>query len=68
MKRIARDVRQFGPNDAIAMLKEISLASGMRMDTIGSHVMIIAVSKLVVVRLRLNDVMHHVLDVGRKKK
>ena len=68
MKRYARAVRHGGPTDAIAMLKETSLASGMVMDGIGTHVILIIVSKLVVVRLRMNDVMHCVLDVGRKQK
>ena len=66
MKRIARAVR--GPTDAIAMLKETSLASGMVMDWIITHVTKMFVSKLVVVRLRMNDVMHCVLDVRRKQK
>ena len=59
MKRIARAVRYGGPNDAIAMLKETSLASGMMMDSIGEHVMLLGVSKLIAVRLRLNDVMFY---------
>ena len=68
MKQIARAVRGICLTDAIAMLKETSLASGMVMDGIGSHVTIIIVSKLIEVRLRLNDVMHFVLDVRRKQK
>ena len=68
MKRIARAVRHGSPTDAIAMLKETSLASGMVMDGIGTHVTKMIVSKLVVVRLRMNDVMHCVLDVRRKQK
>ena len=68
MKRIARAVRHGGPTDAIAMLKETSLASGMEMDGIDTHVILVIVSKLVVVRLRMNDVMHCVLDVGENKK
>ena len=67
MKRIARAVRQITPTDAIAMLKETSLASGMVMDGIDSHVTKMVVSKLVVVRLRMNDVMHCVLDVRKQK-
>ena len=66
MKRIARAARIMRPIDAIAMLKE--RASGMVMDLIDTHVMMRIVSKLVVVRLRLNDVMHYVLDVGRIQK
>ena len=65
MKRIARAVRGIGPTDAIAMLKETSLASGMEMEVIRTHVM---VSNLGVLRLRLNDFMYYVLDVGRKQK
>ena len=38
------------------------------MDKIGTLVILIVVSKLVVVRLRINDVMHYVLDVGKKQK
>ena len=68
MKRIARAVRHGRPTDAIAMLKETSLASGMVMDRIGGHVILIGVSKLVVVRLRMNDVMQYVLDVRRQQK
>ena len=68
MKRIARAVRHGTPTDAIAMLKETSIASGMEMDKIGTHVILIAVSKLGVVRLRLNDVMHYVLVVEKKQK
>ena len=68
MKQIARAVRQSGPTGAIAMLKETSLASGMVMEGIGSHVILIVVSKLVVVRLRLLDTIHYVLDVGKKQK
>ena len=68
MKRIARAVRHICPIDAIAMLKETSLASGMVMERIIIHVTMIIVSKLVVVRLRMNDVMHCVLDVRRKQK
>ena len=68
MKRIARAVRHIGPTDAIAMLKETSLASGIMMDGIDTHVFLIRASKLVVVILRLNDVIHYVLDVGRKQK
>ena len=68
MKRIARAVRHICPTDAIAMLKETSLASGMEMDMICKHVTMIDVSKLVALRLHLNDVMHYVLDVGRKQK
>ena len=68
MKRIARAVRHISPSDAIAMLKETSLASGMVMEGIGSHVIGMIVSKLVVVRLRMNDVMRCVLDVRRKQK
>ena len=49
MKRIAQAVHHGGPTDAIAMLKEISLANGMMMEWIGSHVIMIIVSKLVVV-------------------
>ena len=66
MKRIARAVG--GRTDAIAMLKETSLASWMVMDWIDTHVTMMIVSKLVVVRLRMNDVMHCVLDVRRKQK
>ena len=68
MKRIARAVPRGTPTDAIAMLKETSLASGMVMERIIIHVTMIIVSKLVVVRLRMNDVMHCVLDVGENKK
>ena len=68
MKRIARAVRHGTPTDAIAMLKETSLASGMVMEGINTHVTKMIVSKLVVVRLRMNDVMHCVLDVRRKQK
>ena len=68
MKRIARAVRHGRPTDAIAMLKETSLASGMVMKLIDSHVTKMIVSKLVVVRLGMNDVMHCVLDVRRKQK
>ena len=68
MKRIARAVRHICPTDAIAMLKETSLVSGMEMDLIGAHVILIGVSKVVVLRLRLNYVMHYVFDVGRKQK
>ena len=68
MKRIARAVRHQGPTDAIAMLKETLLASGMEMDGIIGHVTLMIVSKLVVVRLRMNDVMHCRLDVRRKQK
>ena len=50
MKRIARTVRHRCPTDAIAMLKETLLASGMVMKRIDSHVILIIVSKLVVVR------------------
>ena len=63
MKRIARAVRHTLPTDAIAMLKETSLASGMEMDMIDAHVILIGVSKFVVLGLRLNDVMHYVRDV-----
>ena len=66
MKRIARAVRQIRPTDAIAMLKETLRASGM--ERIISHVMLIGVSKLVVVRVRLNDVTYYVLDARRKQK
>ena len=66
MKRIARAVRPVMPTDAIAMLKEI--ASGMEMERIFGHVIVMFVSKLVVMRLRMNDVIHYVLDVGRKQK
>ena len=65
MKRIARAVRHRGPTDAVAMLKETSLASGMVMNLIGLHVILTIVSKLVVVGLRLNDVVHYVFDVER---
>ena len=68
MKRIAGAVRGISPTDAIAMLKETSLASGMVMDGIDMHVILMVVSKLVVVRLRMNDVMQCVLDVRRKQK
>ena len=68
MKRIARAVRGISPSDAIAMLKETSLANGMVMERVDSHVIMMLVSKLVVVRLRMNDVMHCVLDVRRKQK
>ena len=68
MKRIARAVHHICPTDAIAMLKETSLASGMVMERIDTHVTKMIVSKLVVVRLRMNDVMHCVLDVGENKK
>ena len=68
MKQIARAVRHIGPTDAIAMLKESSLASGMVMDGIDTHVILIRVSKLVVVILQLNDVILYELDVGRKQK
>ena len=68
MKRIAQAVRQGTPTDAIAMLKETSLASGMVMERIGGHVTNMIVSKLVEVGLRMNDVMHCVLDVRRKQK
>ena len=68
MKRIARAVLVIRPPDAIAMLKETSLASGMEMDIIDAHVILIIVSKFVVLRLRLNDVMHYMLDVGKKQK
>ena len=58
MKRIAVAVLRYSPTDAIAMLKETSLASGiglgMEMERIGAHVITIIVSKLVVVKLRLN--------------
>ena len=50
------------------MLKETSLASWMLMEGVDSHVTMMMVSKLVVVRLRMNDVMHCVLDVGENKK
>ena len=53
MKRIAPAVRHIGPNDAIAMLKETSRASGMEMDMIDTHVIRIIVSKFFVLRLRL---------------
>ena len=53
MKRIARAVRHGGPTNAIAMLKETSLASGIEMDVIDSHVIRIIVSKFFVLRLRL---------------
>ena len=68
MKRIARAVRHGTPTDAIARLKETLLASGMVMDGIIGHVTLMIVSKLVVVRLRINDVMHCGLDVRRKQK
>ena len=68
MKRIARAVRQIIPTDAIAMFKETSLANGIVMEIIGTHVMMTIVSKLVVMRLQLNDVMHYVLDARRQQK
>ena len=68
MKRIARAVRQSTPTDAIAMLQETSLASGMIMQTIVLHVFLIMVSKLVIVRVWMTNVMHYVLDVERKQK
>ena len=64
MKRIARAVRHICPTDAIAMLKDTSVAIGMGMERIGTHAIVMIVSKLVVVRLQLNVVMHFVLDVG----
>ena len=66
MKQIARAVRHICPTDAIAMLKETSLASGIKMEMINTHVMLFGVSKVVIMRLRLNDVMHYVLDVESK--
>ena len=64
MKRIVQAVLHRDPNDAIAMLKKTSLAIGMGMEGIGLHVMVIIVSKLIVVRLWLNDVMHYVLETS----
>ena len=67
MKRIAQAVRRFIPTDAIAMLKKASLANGIKMEWISSHVILIHVSKFVAVRLLLNDVMHEI-HAGRKQK
>ena len=50
MKRIARAVRRGCPTDAIAMSKETSFASGMEKEMITTHVILIRVSELVVVR------------------
>ena len=50
MKRFAQIVRHFIPTDVNAMLMEISFASEMERDRIGTHVILIIVNKLVAVR------------------
>ena len=67
MKRIAQAVHRFIPTDAIVTLEKASLASGIKMEGISSHVILIRVSKFVVVRLLLNDVVHKI-HAGRKQK